>query len=86
MTITVPNYKISSFDQDNGIITLWFENENPYIRPAPIIDGAYLSGLDLDTWVKSLYVIRKTITSGLDYSTIINGDAVLSIVDDTPFP
>ena len=86
MTITVPNYKISAFDQDTGIITLNFQNETPYTRTAPIIDGAYLTGLDLDTWVKSLYVIRKTITSGLDYSTITNGADVLSIVDDTPFP
>jgi hypothetical protein len=86
MTIIVPNYKITEFDQTNGVITIWFQNESPYLRPAPIIDGAYLVGLDLDVWVKSLYVVRKTITSGLDYSTITNADALLSIVDTTPFP
>ena len=46
MTITVPNYKISAFDQDTGIITLNFQNETPYTRTAPIIDGAYWTGLD----------------------------------------
>lgn len=85
MNINIPNYKISEFDQTTGIITLNFQNEIPFMRPAPIIDSVYLSGDELDTWIKALYLVRKTITYNIDHTTIANADAVTAMVDSTPF-
>lgn len=89
MSFVVPNYKILAFDPDMGSITLNFEGYAPVAYQAPFVNGAYLSGKNLDTWVKAMFSMFGHYEFGTDapiYSEITNAAAVLSIVDGTPYP
>ena len=88
MSFSVPNYKILAFEPDRGIITINFEGSTPLAYRAPVVDGAYLSGENLDLWVKSMFSTLVYSSHGMaepEYPTIANADAVTAMIDGTPF-
>ena len=48
-------YKILSFNPELATIVIQFRGQWPYNYPAPIVDGAYLTGDAFEVWVQSIY-------------------------------
>ena len=48
-------YRILRFDPAQGTMVIQFLGQWPYNYPAPIVDGAYLTGTAFEAWVQSLY-------------------------------
>ena len=48
-------YRILSFKPELGTVVIQFPGQWPYNYPAPIVDGAYLTGVAFESWVQTLY-------------------------------
>jgi hypothetical protein len=48
-------YRILSFNPELATMVIQFRGHWPYNYPAPIVDGAYLTGAAFEAWVQSLY-------------------------------
>lgn len=88
MSFSVPNYKILSFEPDRGIITINFEGYPAGAYQAPVVDNAYLSGDDLDKWIKTQFVhfVSDWGTMYIDYASVTNSEAITAIVDGAAYP
>ena len=87
-----PNYKILFFDPNTGVMTINYEGFYPLNYAAPIVDGKYLSGKELDIWIKALFnTFAHNDHHGLEWK--INYDEVegaeevkQSVKSEGPFP
>ena len=48
-------YRILSFNPELATMVIQFRGKWPYNYPAPIVDGAYLTGAAFEAWIQSLY-------------------------------
>lgn len=88
MSFTVPDYKVIAFDPITGLISLSFKDLDAISYYAPIVDDAYLSGANLDMWIKGLFSSLAYSDVGVAapvYSEVSNANAVSAMVDTTPF-
>lgn len=82
------NYKILAFDQATGNITINFEGYQPVAYFLPIIDGVYITGIQLNTFVNCIFSLYgHQDFNGPVYAAhkALGADAVLALIDSKPF-
>ena len=87
--MNIPKYKILYFDRHSGLITINYEGYEPLVFELPTINGVYISGDDLDAWVRFSFPQTARDFYGVprkNYDTVTGYEAIESIVDGTPFP
>ena len=71
-------YKILAAHEENGTVTVQFENQRPYNISVPCVDGAFLTGERLEGWIQGLNGQNRW--DGV--STVTGWDSIAGLVTD----
>jgi hypothetical protein len=77
-------YRILRFEPEQGTMVIQFRGHWPYNYYAPIVNGAYISGETLETWVQSLYPYTHEERVAMA-ATATGADAVQALVSSEQF-
>lgn len=81
------DYKIISFDNESGtIVVSWDYNQQTHTISLPIENGAYLTGVHLDQYIRGFFPIQHYERLEQIQSGISNEGHIDSLVDTTYVP
>ena len=83
--MSIPNYRIISFDQSNMTAVIQFEGTEQLNYDLPFVDGLLPTGDTWNFWVASQYQIM-TNSRWNEFSTVTNASVIEAMVNPEVWP